>query len=65
MNGQYLHESQSEKTKFLIDREIQKLINACYSKTKKLLLQNKHILENIKISLLEKETLTNLKDFFT
>ena len=65
MNGQYLHDSLSEKTKFLIDKEIQKLINYCYSKTKKLLLQNKQKLENIKISLLEKETLTNLKDFFT
>jgi len=65
MNGQYLHDSISEKTKFIIDKEIQKLINCCYSKTKKLLLQHKQILENIKISLLEKETLTNLKDFFT
>ena len=64
MGGQYLHESTSEKTKFIVDKEIQKLINSCYYKTKKLLLQNKQKMENIKIALLEKETLTNLKDFF-
>ena len=64
MSGQYLHEAISEKTKFIVDKQIQKLIANCYTKTKKLLLQNKQKMENIKIALLEKETLTNLKDFF-
>jgi ATP-dependent metalloprotease FtsH len=64
MSGQYLHDSLSEKTKFIIDKDIQKLINSCYSQTKKLLLQNKSKIENLKIKLLENETLTNLKDFF-
>ena len=64
MGGQYLHESTSDKTKFLVDREIQKLIDSCYTKTRKLLLQNKQKIEIIKKNLLEKETLTNLKDFF-
>ena len=55
MSGQYLHESQSDKTIFLVDKEIQKLINDCYTKTKKLLLQNKQKLENIKNIYLKKK----------
>lgn len=47
----------SEKTAAQIDEEVGKMINALYEKTKKLISENKDILENVAGALLEKETL--------
>lgn len=47
----------SESTASIIDSEIKKIIDECYSKAKKLLIENRDILENMAHLLLEKETI--------
>ncbi|MCX7857602.1 MAG: ATP-dependent zinc metalloprotease FtsH [Deltaproteobacteria bacterium] len=47
----------SEETAREIDNEIKRLINEAYEKVKKLLIQNKDVLEKVANTLLEKETL--------
>ena len=52
----------SEYTSQLIDKEIRNLLETAYAIAKKVLIDNKHILDRIALSLLEKETL-NRDDF--
>ena len=52
----------SEHTSQMIDKEIRNMLDTAYSIAKKVLLDNKHILDRIALSLLEKETL-NRDDF--
>lgn len=47
----------SESTASIIDSEIKKIIDECYTKAKKLLIENRDILENMAHLLLEKETI--------
>ncbi len=48
----------SEEMRKLIDKEVKRIINETYSRTKELLSQNMDKLENLARALLEKETLT-------
>jgi cell division protease FtsH len=48
----------SEKTNEEIDNEIKRLINEAYAKAKKILEENKNILDKLAETLLEKETIT-------
>ena len=57
MNNYYIHENMSDIFKHEIDKKIQAIINAAYTKTKKLLTKHKAIVEQLKTELLEKEIL--------
>ena len=48
----------SQETSAIVDREVQKLLDSCYSQTKKLLLDNRELLDEIAVYLLAKETIT-------
>ncbi len=48
----------SEKTAEIIDEKVKKYIADCYEKSKKLIIQNKALMEKLSIVLLEKEYLT-------
>ena len=48
----------SQETAALADREIQKLLDVCYTEAKKTLLENRNLLDRISEYLLEKETIT-------
>ena len=54
----------SESTASIIDSEIKKIIDECYSKAKKLLIENRDILENMAHLLLEKETIYTEEEGF-
>ncbi len=56
--GQSYYDFQpSEKTRAQIDEEVQKILNAAYDDTKKLLQKNRKQLDVLATTLLEKETL--------
>ena len=48
----------SQETSALVDREVQKLLNRCYSEAKQLLCDNRALLDEIALYLLAKETIT-------
>ena len=48
----------SQETSALVDRQIQKLLDDCYSQTKKILQENRALLDEIALYLLSKETIT-------
>ncbi len=48
----------SNDTAALVDREVQKLLNACYNEAKTTLSENRELLDKIAAYLLEKETIT-------
>ena len=48
----------SQETSALVDKEIQKLLNSCYDEVKQLLTDNRALLDEIALYLLEKETIT-------
>jgi cell division protease FtsH len=48
----------SDDTAALVDREVQKLLAACYAEAKQILLDNRSLLDDISALLLEKETIT-------
>ncbi len=48
----------SQATSALVDEEVQKLLEACYADTKKLLSENRTLLDEIALHLLAKETIT-------
>ena len=48
----------SQETSALVDRQIQKLLDTCYSQTKKILQDNRELLDEIALHLLSKETIT-------
>jgi cell division protease FtsH len=52
----------SEKTAEIIDEKIKKYMADCYEKSKKLIVQNKQLIEKLSVVLLDKEYLT--KDEF-
>ena len=51
------HKDYSEETAVLIDREVNSIIKKSYEKAKRLLKQNKHLLDAIASELIKKETL--------
>ncbi len=53
--------SVSDKTAERVDNEVKQLIAGCYTKAKKLLADNKTILQQLSKALNEKETLTNIQ----
>ncbi len=48
----------SQETSAQVDKEVQKLINRCYEEAKNLLTENRSLLDEIALFLLEKETIT-------
>ena len=48
----------SEKTAQIIDEKIKKYIADCYEQSKKLIVQNKQLIEKLSVVLLDKEYLT-------
>ena len=48
----------SEKTAEIIDEKIKKYMADCYEQSKKLILQNKELIEKLSVVLLDKEYLT-------
>ena len=52
----------SDVTAAEVDEEVKQLLKQCYDKAKKLLLENRHILDKIAEFLYEKETITG-KEF--
>jgi len=56
----------SEALREQIDREVQKIIQTCYDKTKKIIQENKTPIKKMTAALLEKETLNqeDIKELF-
>ena len=48
----------SQETSALVDREVQKLLNRCYEEAKKTLTDNRALLDEVALFLLNKETIT-------
>lgn len=48
----------SQETSALIDREVQKLLDSCYADAKRILTENRELLDEIALFLLAKETIT-------
>ena len=48
----------SQETSALVDRQVQKLLNESFAQAKKLLADNRSLLDEIALHLLEKETIT-------
>ena len=48
----------SEETSAIVDREVQKLLDSCYTQAKALLTENRALLDEISLYLLDKETIT-------
>ena len=48
----------SDQVAYEIDQEIRKIIDACYEKTKKIIIDNKELLDLIALNLMKYETLT-------
>ena len=58
-NEEYkMYKTYSEKTAELIDSKIKKYLVDCYTKSKKLIKDNKKLIDKMAVSLLEKEYLT-------
>jgi ATP-dependent Zn protease len=53
-----MFKSYSEKTAQIIDEKIKKYLANCYEKSKKLITQNKQLIEKLSLVLLDKEYLT-------
>ena len=62
VSNQYLSDQTyldcSQETSALVDKEVQKLLGACYNEAKKLLSDNRSLLDEISLHLLAKETIT-------
>jgi len=62
ISNQYLSDQSyldcSQETSALVDKEVQKLLATCYGEAKKLLADNRDLLDEISLHLLAKETIT-------
>ena len=62
VSNQYLSDQSyldcSQETSALVDKEVQKLLSTCYEEAKKLLADNRELLDEISMHLLAKETIT-------
>ncbi len=62
VSNQYLSDQTyldcSQETSALVDKEVQKLLSTCYEEAKKLLADNRELLDEISLHLLAKETIT-------
>ncbi len=62
VSNQYLSDQSyldcSQETSALVDKEVQKLLTNCYNEAKKLLADNRELLDEISLHLLAKETIT-------
>ena len=62
VSNQYLSDQSyldcSQETSALVDKEVQKLLATCYEEAKKLLSDNRELLDEISLHLLAKETIT-------
>ena len=48
----------SQETSAMVDREVQKLLDRCYSEAKQILVDNRSLLDEVSLYLLNKETIT-------